>query len=204
MIIFDLDGTLIDSTDDLAASANAALVELGLPPRSRDESRSFIGEGARRLIERAVAPRSDLVDRALALFLEHYSLHLVDATKAYEGIAEVLASARGPLAVATNKPGRFARRILAALGLLDRFVAVLGGDEGPRKPDPALVDRLRLLVAASREATVLVGDSHVDLDTAANAGVRFVGVSWGIGSDELRARGVALAARPSDLPALLA
>src|SRR5581483_2323476 len=98
-----------------------------------------------------------------------------------------------------NKPGRFARRILAHLELLDPFMAVLGGDEGPRKPDPALVDRLRALAGATREATVLVGDSGVDLETATNAGVRFVGVGWGIGSDELRARGVPLVATPAEL-----
>jgi phosphoglycolate phosphatase len=203
VIVFDLDGTLIDSTDDLAASANAALEALGLPPRSREEIRSFVGEGARRLVEQALAPRADLLDRALPLFLEHYSSHLTDATKAYAGTAELLAGLGGPLAVATNKPGRFARRILATLGLLDRFVAVLGGDEGPRKPDPALVDRLRALTGASPEQTVLVGDSRVDLETAANAGVRFVGVGWGIGSDELRARGVALVSSPGELLALL-
>jgi len=202
LLVFDLDGTLVDSTDDLAASANAALAALGLPARSREEVRSFVGEGARRLIERAVAPRADLTERALELFFEHYSEHLVDATRAYEGVPEVLRALRAPLAVATNKPGRFARRILAHLGLLDAFFAVLGGDEAPRKPAPALIDRLRGAVAASREATVLVGDSRVDLETASNAGVRFVGVSWGIGSEELRARGLALAARPSDLLAL--
>ncbi|MEZ0229238.1 MAG: HAD family hydrolase [Planctomycetota bacterium] len=199
LIIFDLDGTLIDSTDDLASSANAALAALSLPARSREEIRSFIGEGARRLIERAVAPRTDLVDRALAAFLEHYADNLVVATRAYGGVPELLARLRGPLAVATNKPGRFARRILAELGLLDRFVAVLGGDEGPRKPDPALLDRLRALVAASREETVLVGDSRVDEETAASAGVRFVGVGWGIGSGELSARGVPLVSEPAGL-----
>src|SRR5437867_3192050 len=117
LIIFDLDGTLIDSTDDLAASANAALAALGLPARSREEVRSFVGEGARRLVERAVAPRADLTESALTLFFAHYEAHLVDATRAYEGVPELLASLRGPLAVATNKPGRFARRILAKLGL---------------------------------------------------------------------------------------
>ncbi len=202
MIIFDLDGTIVDSTEDLAASANAALAALGLPGRSSAEVRAFIGEGARRLIERAVAPRAELVDRALALFLEHYSEHLVDATTVYPGVREAILSLEGPLAVATNKPGRFARRILAHEGLLDRFVAVLGGDEGPRKPDPALVDRLRSLVAAPREATVLVGDSRVDRETAANAGVRFVGVGWGIGSEELAAAGVPLLRDARELAAL--
>jgi phosphoglycolate phosphatase len=192
VIIFDLDGTLVDSTDDLAASANATLEKLGLPPRSREEIRSFIGEGARRLVERAIAPRTDLLDRALELYLEYYAAHVVDATYVYDGINDALRSLPGPLAVATNKPGKPARQVLAHFGLLELFIAVLGGDEGPRKPDPALVDRLRATVAASREETVLVGDSSIDLETAIRADVRFVGVGWGIGSHELRAAGVEL------------
>jgi phosphoglycolate phosphatase len=203
VIIFDLDGTIVDSTDDLAASANAALRALGLPPRTRAEVRSFIGEGARRLVERSIAPRTDLLERALAIFFEHYASHLLDTTRTYPGLEEVLRALPAPLAVATNKPGRFARRILAHAQLLDLFVAVLGGDEGPRKPDPAFVDRLRAVMAAPREATVLVGDSLIDLETAKNAGVRFVGVGWGIGSDELRVPGVALVDRPEELLASL-
>jgi len=196
LIIFDLDGTLVDSTDDLAASVNAALAALGLPLRSREEVRGFVGDGARRLVERSLAARTELTENALALFFEHYSTHLVDRTRAYPGIDEALRALPGPLSVATNKPGRFARRILAHLGHLELFVSVLGADEGPRKPDPGLVDRLRALVAAPREKTVLVGDSRVDEETARNAGVRFVGVGWGIGSDELRASGLALVERP--------
>ena len=101
----------------------------------------------------------------------------------------MLRSLEAPLGVATNKPGRFARRILAGLGLLDAFLAVLGGDDG-RKPDPALVDRLRALVAAPAERTVLVGDSRTDVATARAAGVELVAVGWGLGSrEELLAAG---------------
>ena len=190
LIVFDLDGTLVDPRDDLSASTNAALRGLGLPERSRDEVASFIGEGARRLIEKALEPRADLVDRALPLFFEHYGEHLLDRTRPYAGVPEMLRSLEAPLAVATNKPGKFARRILAGLGLLDAFVAVLGGDDGPRKPDPALVDRLRALVAAPAERTVLVGDSRTDVATARAARVELIAVAWGLGSlEELRAAG---------------
>src|SRR5579871_3593867 len=151
LIVFDLDGTLVDSRRDLATSANAALRELGLPERSLDEISSFVGEGARKLIEKAVAPRLDLAPSALESFFGHYSRHLLDTTRPYDGIPELLQGLRERrLAIATNKPGKYARRILAGLGLLEPFAAVLGGDEGPRKPDPALVDRLRALVAAPR------------------------------------------------------
>src|SRR4051812_3060596 len=106
LILFDLDGTLVDPRDDLAASVNSALLGLGLPERSRDEVASFIGEGARRLVEKAVGPRADLVERALELFLEHYGVHLLDHTRPYAGVPEMLRSLEAPLGVATNKPGK--------------------------------------------------------------------------------------------------
>lgn len=207
LVVFDLDGTLVDSRPDLAASANAALRGLGLPERSLAEISSFVGEGARRLVERAVTPRLELTDRALEAFLEHYSQHLLDRTRPYDEVPEVLAKLRSPLAVATNKPGKLARRILDSLGLAERFLAVLGGDEGPRKPDPALVDRLRGLVLAPREKTVLVGDSRVDVETARRAGVELLAVTWGIGTrEELDAAGARrdeLIATPRELLARL-
>ncbi|MBI3723945.1 HAD-IA family hydrolase [bacterium] len=203
LVVFDLDGTLVDSRRDLAASTNSALRSLGLPERTFDEVSSFVGEGARKLIEKSVSPRLELVDPALEVFFSHYSEHLLDETRPYAGIREMLAGIRAPLAVATNKPGKFARRILAGLGLLERFVAVLGGDEGPRKPDPALVDRLRALVSAPREETVLVGDSRVDVATARNAGVGLFAVLWGIGSlrelEEAGAREEEKVASPGEL-----
>jgi phosphoglycolate phosphatase len=202
--IFDLDGTLVDSREDLHASMNAALRGLGLPERSLAEISSYVGEGARRLVERAVLPRVDCIDQATALFFAHYEAHLVDRTRAYPGVAELLAKLEGPLAVATNKPGKFARPILAKLGLLDRFVAVLGADEGPRKPDPGLVDRLRALVGVSAERTVLVGDSRIDAETARNAGVALVLVSWGFGSRaELEATGGRIVDTAAELGSLL-
>jgi phosphoglycolate phosphatase len=179
LAVFDLDGTLVDSREDLYLAVAHALAELGLPPRSRDEVVSYVGDGAVALLTRSIAPREHLLETAVALWREHYFRHLLDHTRLYPGIAAVLGSARIPLAVHTNKPGAMARKILDGLGVLSRFVAVVGGDEGARKPDPAGLLGIAARVGASAEETVLIGDSLVDHATAVSAGVRFVPVSWG-------------------------
>ncbi len=180
LAIFDLDGTLVDSVDDLAEAVNHALGRVGLPPRSRDEVRSFVGNGARVLLERALGPRRDKLEEALAAWRAHYQDHLLDHTRPYPGVAEALARAGRTLAVLTNKPGPMARRILEGLGILGRFVAVVGGGETPPKPDPAGVRAILERVGARPEDAIFVGDSLVDLATARNAGLTFVGVGWGL------------------------
>jgi phosphoglycolate phosphatase len=180
--IFDLDGTLVDSVDDLAASVNHALASLGLPLRSTGEVRGFIGEGARLLLSRAVGPHPELVDPALAAWRAHYEDHLLDRTRPYPGIAEVLTGTGRTLAVLTNKPGAMARAILDGLGLGPRFARVVGGDEAPRKPDPTGVQRLLADLGGRAEDAVFVGDSRVDAQTAANAGIPFIAVTWGLGA----------------------
>jgi phosphoglycolate phosphatase len=182
LAVFDLDGTLVDSVDDLHASVNHALATVGLPLRRRDEVRSFVGEGARVLLARSVAPRGDLVEPALAAWREHYAAHCLDRTRAYPGIEAVLAGAQRTLAVHTNKPGAMARKILAGLGLLERFAVVVGGDEAPRKPDPAGLLRIMTATGATAGETVFVGDSRHDLETARAAGVTLVAVTWGLSS----------------------
>ena len=182
LAIFDLDGTLVDSVDDLAASVNHALASLGLPLRSTEEVRGFIGEGARVLLARAIGPHAELVEPALAAWRTHYGAHLLDRTRLYPGLAEALAGARRTLAVLTNKPGAMARAILDGLGLSARFAAVIGGDEAPRKPDPSGVHRLLRDLGGRAEEAVFVGDSRVDAETARNAGVPFVAVGWGLGA----------------------
>ena len=179
LCVFDLDGTLVDSREDLYLSVAHALSELGLPSRTREEVISFVGDGAVALVSRAIAPREHLLETAVALWREHYARHLLDHTHLYPGIAAVLGSARIPLAVHTNKPGAMARKVLDGLGVHSRFSAVVGGDEAIRKPDPSgllgICDRL----GVSPADTVLVGDSVVDHTTAVAAGVRFVPVAWG-------------------------
>jgi phosphoglycolate phosphatase len=188
LAILDLDGTLIDSVGDLAASVNHALREVGLPPRSPEEIRGFVGEGARVLLERAVSPRADRLEPALAAWWRHYEQHCLDRTRLYPGVEAALAGAGRVLAVHTNKPGALARKILDGLGVLGRFAAVVGGDEAPRKPDPTGVTTLRAQVGAAPEDTVFVGDSAVDVATARAAGVQLVAVTWGLVSREALAR----------------
>ncbi len=199
--IFDLDGTLVDSVDDLAAAVNHALAAVGLPLRSRDEVRSFVGDGARVLLERAVGPNRDRLEPALAAWRAHYEVHLLDATRPYPGIPEALAGARRPLAVLTNKPAAMAVRILDGLELSARFSAVSGGGDAPPKPDPAGARALLARLGARPEDAVLVGDSPVDAATARNAGMEFVAVTWGLAPREalVRAGAVHLVDRPRDL-----
>jgi len=201
LAVFDLDGTLVDSVDDLHASVNHALATLGVPPRSRDEVRSFVGEGARVLLARSLAPRDELLEPALAAWRAHYAEHLLDRTLPYEGIPALLAGAGRALAVLTNKPGAMARQILDGLGLLSRFVAVTGGDEAPRKPDPTGLRELMVRAGATPAETVLVGDSRHDVETALAAGVPVVAVTWGFATraELARAGATVFAETPAEL-----
>lgn len=183
--VFDLDGTLVDSLADLARAVNHALRRVGLPERSLSEIAGFVGEGATRLLERAVAPRLDLLEPALSAWWEHYQAHLLDHTVLYPGVEEVLRAARVPLAVHTNKPGRLARRILQGLAVLPLFAEVLGGDEAPRKPDPAGTRAILARLGVPPAEAVYVGDSVVDLELARAVPMPSVAVTWGL-ADERR------------------
>jgi phosphoglycolate phosphatase len=190
LAVLDLDGTLLDTLDDLAGAVNVALAAVGRPPRPREEIQAFVGEGARRLLERAVAPHLELTEPALAAWWRHYDDHCLDRTRPFPGIPELLVRSGRRLAVHTNKPGRVARRIFAGLGLLDRFAAVVGGDDAPRKPDPAGTLAVMRRLGARPEETVFVGDSPTDVRTARQAGVTMVAVTWGFRPRaELRAAG---------------
>jgi phosphoglycolate phosphatase len=196
LAVFDLDGTLVDSVEDLHASVNHALAAIGLPPRSLAEVRTFVGEGARVLLAKAVAPRDELVEPALAAWRPHYEAHCLDRTSPYPGIGPLLAGAGRTLAVLTNKPGAMARKILDGLGLLQRFAVVIGGDEAPRKPDPAGLLEIMARLGATPSETVFVGDSRHDVETARRAGVPLVAVTWGLASEEeLFAAGATVFAR---------
>lgn len=184
-LLFDLDGTLLDSALDVALSAAHARAAVGLPPRPVSEIRGFIGEGAQRLIERTLGPEhAEQVPRALAAWTEHYAAHMLDHTRVYPGVAEAAAALTGARAVVTNKPGPSARRLIEALGLAALFPVVVGGGDTPgRKPDAAPV-RAALERLPPCERAVLVGDSAVDARTAVAAGIPFVGVLWGLGTRE--------------------
>jgi phosphoglycolate phosphatase len=201
LAVFDLDGTLVDSLDDLHASVSHALATVGLPPRTRAEVRGYVGEGARVLLARAVAPQDELLEPALAAWRRHYETHCLDRTVAYPDIPALLAGAGRVLAVHTNKPGAMARKILAGLGLLPRFAEVVGGDDAPRKPDPAGLLGIMARTGATSAETVFVGDSRHDVETARAAGVEVVAVTWGLGSraDLVAAGATRFVERTSDL-----
>ncbi len=192
-ILFDLDGTLVDSRADLAHAVNAALVKINLPQRSIEEITGFIGEGSRRLLEKAVAPHEERLAEAHAAWEEAYAAGLLEHTTLYPGMRELVDKLAGlqKLAVHTNKPGKYARPILEGLGVGARFARVLGGGDGSaNKPSPEGVRRLLAELDARADEAVYVGDSAIDAQTAAAAGVRFVGVAWGYGGeDQLRAAG---------------
>jgi phosphoglycolate phosphatase len=201
LTVFDLDGTLVDSLDDLHASVNHALAAVGLPPRTRAEVHGYVGEGARVLLAKAVAPRDELLEPALAAWRPHYAAHCLDRTVPYPGIGPLLAGAARTLAVHTNKPGAMARSILDGLGLLQRFAVVIGGDDAPRKPDPTGLLEIMARVGASAGETVFVGDSRHDVETARRAGVAMVAVTWGLTSREdlVRAGATTFADSAADL-----
>jgi len=183
-LVFDLDGTLIDSRRDICTAVNRMRADLGLGPLGLEDVVGMVGEGARVLVERALAPTAlpDQVARALPAYLAYYDEVALDTTRAYDGIPQMLErlSAAFPLAVLSNKGETMSRRILAALGLATRFQAILGGDSLPsRKPDPAGL-RLaaeRLGVAATE--LWLIGDTRIDAATAEAAGCGFLLVEWG-------------------------
>lgn len=187
-VCFDLDGTLVDSRADLAAAMNHVLRDLGRATLPDAVLQSFVGEGARRLVERALGAASPaLVDETLERFLRRYGAHLLDETVPYPGVVETL-DALGArdlvLSVLTNKPEAMSRAILAGLGLARRFLAILGGDSlATRKPDPAGVEWLLAAGGTPRHQMLLVGDSGIDVRTARAAGIDFCGVSWGLTPD---------------------
>jgi phosphoglycolate phosphatase len=193
-IVFDLDGTLIDSRADLAQAVNHVLHTFRLPALSLDTVTGYIGEGARMLVRRALGPaREDRLDDGLKIFMDYYAVHLLDHTQLYPGIAAMLRelAQRGVVvSVLSNKPEAMSRAILDGLGVLSVFRAVLGGDSLPeRKPEPAGVEHLRSLTGTPLEKVLVVGDSLIDLRTARAAGVDFCGVAWGFGTEGLRTAG---------------
>jgi len=211
LIVFDLDGTLIDSERDLAASVNALLVERGAEALPLASIASMVGDGAAVLIRRAFdAARLQMDDRSLARFLELYDDRLTRTTRPYPGMIEALQvlTQRSRCAVLTNKPLGHTQRLLQELDLAPFFSASVGGDGPfPRKPDPAGLLHLIAHHAATADVTVLVGDSHIDAATAAAAGTGFCLAEYGFGArtileEQLRPSDLRIS-RPLDLPGAL-
>ena len=195
--VFDLDGTLLDTLEDLHLSTNAALAAHGMPARTRDEVRRFVGNGIALLIHRAVPAGTPLATEEAVLedFRRHYAEHCDDHTAPYPGIEVLLAHLRAAgtrLAVVSNKAD-FAVQELVARQFPGTFDAVLGENEAAgisKKPAPAMVEAALARMGRSRDGMVYVGDSEVDVQTAANAGCPCLSCTWGFRTrDELTAAG---------------
>ena len=187
IVIFDLDGTLLNTIADLGNAANHTLAELGLPQHTLDEYRLMVGNGMRKLIMRALpqekASDDSFVDSTLAAFLEYYAEHIDLYTQPYPGIPELIdtLSAKGyKLAVASNKIQAGAEKLIEKFFPGIDFVAVMGNSpKYPLKPDAALVEYIMDKAGTDRAHTIMVGDSGTDIQTARNAGIPVIAVSWG-------------------------
>jgi phosphoglycolate phosphatase len=200
LVIFDLDGTLIDSRLDLVHSVNAALRHIGRAALPDDVIASYVGDGAPILIQRALG--GEHVDQAtvrkgLEFFLTYYREHKLDHTTVYPGIADALATiqhghngsgSRRTLAVLSNKPVNPSRAIVEALGLGKFFSQIYGGNSfATKKPDPEGARKLLAEFGVPPEHAVIVGDSHVDIETGRNAGLHTIGVTYGFAPHSLQA-----------------
>jgi phosphoglycolate phosphatase len=220
LLVFDLDGTLIDSSADLCNAVNAALSHVGQPQLPNHRIAGYIGDGAAALVRRALAaeaaPNEALFDPAFAFFLDFYRAHKLDHTRCYPGVLDALTAIRTrqphlPMAVLTNKPVHPSREICAALGLAPFFFQNYGGNSFPtKKPDPegllTLVREAAVLLnepIAPHEA-VMIGDSDVDIRTAHACGARSLGCSFGLAPQTLAAAHPdAIVASPAEWPAAL-
>lgn len=213
LVIFDLDGTLVDTSPDLCAALNHALEDIGRPAVDADTVRHLVGHGARALIERGLALSGTAdeatVERALPAFLRFYAAHIADGSRPYEGAEaamDALAAAGTTLAVCTNKPVALAEQLIAALGWTSRFAAVLGGDSiAVRKPDPAHVVATARAAGHGLERALFIGDTSVDVAAARAAGVPVIVVGFGF-ADRPAADlgGDAVIASFAELPAAMA
>ena len=190
LLIFDLDGTLIDSKQDLCCAVNATRAHCGLPPLANETVYSYVGEGAPVLMRRTLGPGATggQVEEALAFFLAYYNDHMIDHTVLYPGVRETLDRLLDcKLAVLTNKPVHFSCAMLDGLGIYRHFVSVYGGNSfDHKKPDPVGVYQILSDTKGQRERTWIVGDSAVDVQTGRNAAIRTCGVTYGYATDTFK------------------
>jgi len=194
LIIFDLDGTLLNTIDDLSDATNYALWEYGFAARSVDECRNFVGNGVTKFMERALpdhARTPENIARMRELFLSYYNEHLWDKTCPYVGMRSILAALQNrgiKLAVASNKYQSATERLIEHFFAQITFAAVLGQRENiPSKPHPQIVQDILAVAGETRENTLYIGDSDVDMQTAQNAGVKACAATWGYKSREVLA-----------------
>jgi phosphoglycolate phosphatase len=194
-VVFDLDGTLIDTAPDLIETLNVVFARDGLPPVEYAAARDMIGGGARRMIEMALKLEGrtladGVVDRMFADFIEYYAAHIADRSQPFPGLdaaLDRLAASGCRFAVCTNKLEGLSRLLLEALGLTRRFVAICGQDTfGIQKPDPEILRRTIQAAGGEMQRSVLVGDSGTDIATARNAGIPVVAVDFGYSETPIR------------------
>jgi phosphoglycolate phosphatase len=191
LLIFDLDGTLIDSRLDLANATNATRRHMGMEPLTNERVYSYVGNGAPVLIRRALGEQATEaeVQEALEFFLEYYGQHVLDNTVLYPGVRESIERLRAAgkrMAVLTNKPVRMSRAIVEGLGVAGHFFQVYGGNSFEfKKPNPVGIRALMEETGVAREDALMVGDSSVDVQTARNAGIRCCGVTYGFQPETL-------------------
>lgn len=192
-VLFDLDGTLVDSGRDIAAAVNNTIENLGLGPLPQDEVLGYVGDGVRRLMERVLGSLGrDDVDEQIGLFRSYYREHALDYTRPYPGLSEILIDLRpARVGVVTNKPGYFARMILDGLDLTDLIGVVIGGDETENmKPDPQPILAACQQLGRDPAAGIMIGDYHNDVQAGRAAGMSTCGVLWGfVGSQAVQAAG---------------
>lgn len=209
-VLFDLDGTLLDTLEDILNAVNHVIAALGYPERTLTEMRRFVGNGAEMQIRRALGEGADeeTVRRALAEYKVYYAAHCQERTRPYEGVVELMESLRAEgfrLAVVSNKPDE-AVKLLAAEHFGALADLALGETAARRrKPAPDMVDDALAALGAARERAVYVGDSEVDIETARNAGLACISVCWGFRDREqlVEAGATEIAATASELHALL-
>ncbi len=186
-VVFDMDGTILNTLEDLKISLNQALEAEGFPPHTLEEVRQTVGNGYRNLMRDSCPPGTsdEVVEQVFQAFSEHYAVHYADHTRPYDGIPELLATLKGAglkLAVVSNKGDREARH-LADLNFPGIFDAVIGQrDDVPRKPNPQMVEIVLSEMGVGADEAVYVGDSEVDIKTATAAGLPFILVLWGFRS----------------------
>ncbi len=198
LAVFDMDGTILNTLTDLKNALNHALRESGMPERTLDEVRCFVGNGIRLLIERGVPANTPVekIDRVFDCFNRYYALHCADTTAVYDGINEAIAALRqkGVLtAVVSNKSDYAVQELCPRYfdGLFDYAVGVK--EDIPKKPAPDMVEQVMRKLGVSRRDTVYIGDSNVDLQTAANTGIDCLSVDWGFRTrEELVAAGASV------------
>lgn len=191
-VIFDLDGTLIDSLEDLTDACNAMLAHYDLPPKSYEEGKTLIGRGLRNLVKRAL-PESmrseEIIEEAHQLMQSEYAKRYTNKTRPYEGIKETLAFLQAnniPFALNTNKPDHAAKIIIDAMFDIEDFTDVIGqSDDWPRKPDPTMALKLADKMHVAPEDCIYCGDSLVDYETGINAGMHPLLCTWGFTKPEV-------------------